>query len=120
MTTNAEAAAVLAKVSLAHRRTAPKIETREGQAAYAETWARIFSRYNLELPDLIEAVERRAATESVAPEPAEIVAHARAIRSERASRENADRDTRQAFEDRRDRALESRFDALAAGWSADR
>lgn len=117
MTTNAEAAAVLAKVVMAHRRTAPKIETKEERAAYAETWARIFSRYNLELPDLIEAVERRAATEASAPEPAEIVGHARAIRNERASRENANRETRQALEDKRDRALESRIKALGSSWS---
>lgn len=118
MTTNAEAAAVLAKVAIAHRRTAPKIDTREERAAYAETWARIFSRYGLELPDLIAAVERRAAVDADAPEPAEIVAHARAIRAERASRENADREIRQSREDRMDRQLESRVAELARGWSA--
>ncbi len=114
MTTNAEAAAVLLKVSIAHRRTAPKIEDPIERAAYAETWARIFSRYNLELPDLVAAVERRAAKERDAPEPAEIVEYARIIRSERASRENANREARQAFEDRRDRELEAKIANFAA------
>lgn len=112
MTTPAEAAAVLAHIALVHRRTAPKPANPEEATALAKAWARVFSQHNLELPDLLAAVEKRAADDGQAPEPAEVVKYARAIRSERGDRMSAGE--RRALEDARDAALEKRLLELRA------
>lgn len=106
MTTPAEATQVLAAISLVHRRTAPKPANNAEAEAMARTWARVFSRYDLELHDLLTAVEHRAGIESDAPEPADIVKYARAIRRDRSDRENADAEKRAERELKIDRRVE--------------
>lgn len=108
MTTPAEATQVLAVISLVHRRTAPKPANNAEAEAMARTWARVFTRYDLELHDLLAAVERRAGEKPDAPEPAEIVTYARAIRRDRSDRENADPELRAAREEKHDRSIELR------------
>lgn len=83
MTTTADALEVLTYVSLAHRKTAPKIEDREAALAIAGVWADLFSAHNLALPDLLAGVKLRAQYEAEAPEPAEIITFARKIRNDR-------------------------------------
>ncbi|CAJ0557640.1 unnamed protein product, partial [Mesorhabditis spiculigera] len=64
--TSREAAAVIAHIALVHRRTAPRPANNEEAIALAKSWARVFSQHNLELPDLLAAVEKRAADEGIA------------------------------------------------------
>lgn len=98
----ADAGRVLQLVSFVHRRTAirPASETEAKQIAVI--WADMFARYQLELPDLTEAVKRRAFKHPDAPEPGEIVQWARDVRQERTSREQADPQLRAAHEARLD------------------
>ncbi len=110
MTTPSEAAAVIAHIALVHRRTAPRPANNEEAIALAKSWARVFSQHNLELPDLLAAVEKRAADEGQAPEPAEIVKFARAIRSDRSDRMTPGE--RRALEDRRDAELAEKLSAI--------
>lgn len=90
MITPAEAAAVITKVSLVHRRTAPRPADATEAAAMAEAWAEVLNLHDLDLADLIAAVIRRAATESDAPEPADLAKHARIVRRERFERMSPD------------------------------
>lgn len=115
MTTPADATQVLAAISLVHRRTAPKPANAAEAEAMARTWARVFSRYDLELRDLLAAVERRAGEKPDAPEPAEIVTYARAIRRDRSDRENADREKRAEREEKIDRRVELREKLIELG-----
>lgn len=87
MTTTAEASKVLTLVSIAHRRTAPRIDDREAAIAIATVWADLFSAHNLGLEDLIAGVKLRAQHEADAPEPADIIEFARKVRRDRQANE---------------------------------
>lgn len=102
-TTPADAMQVLLIVQACHRRTAPRMDDEQAARATATIWAELFNTYQLELPDLIAAVKKRAATHADAPEPAEIISVAREIRRDRAERESTE--ARRHREDRRDRQL---------------
>ncbi len=106
MTSRADALDVMAIVAACHHRTAPRMDDREATLAIAQIWADLFSVHNLELPDLIAAVKKRALQHAEAPEPAEIITFARDIRAERGQRESTAE--REAREDQRDAELESR------------
>ena len=106
MITRADALDVMTLIQACHRRTAPRMDDREVTLATADVWARLFNAYRLKLPDLLEAVEKRARTNADAPEPAEIITFARDIRRDRGERMSTEE--RQALEDRRDAELEAR------------
>lgn len=89
MTTPSEAAEVLRHTTLCHRRTAIRPANETEAKAIAIIWAKIFSRHDFTLQQLLTAVERRAETEPTAPEPAEIITTARQLRRETAEREKA-------------------------------
>ncbi|WP_200996475.1 hypothetical protein [Mycobacteroides chelonae] len=109
MTTTADALEVMTVVTACHHRTAPRMDDPEATMATAKVWARVFSPWNLDLADLIAAVEKRAATHAESPEPAEIIAFARDIRTDRAQRESREqREVREAA-----------IDAKAEGRSAE-
>lgn len=113
MITRADVLEVMTVITACHHRTAPRLDDHEAALATAQVWAELFNGYRLELPDLVAAVKKRAATHSDAPEPAEIIAFAREIRRDRAERETTAQ--RQAREDQRDTELEAnraRLDAL--------
>lgn len=112
MTTTADALEVMTLVVACHHRTAPRMDDREATLATATIWAELFSQYQLELPDLIAGVKRRALGHAEAPEPAEIITFARELRAERCQRES--RAEREAREDRQDAALEARNQAKLA------
>lgn len=86
MTTRADALEVMTLVAACHHRTAPRMDDREATLATAQIWAELFSTYHLELPDLLAGVKRRALSHADAPEPAEIIHHAREIRRDRDAR----------------------------------
>lgn len=86
MTTTADALEVMTLIAACHRRTAPRMDDREATIAAARVWSDLFSVYNLDLPDLLAAVKKRALTHADAPEPAEIIRFARDIRRDRAER----------------------------------
>lgn len=112
MTTTAEALEVMAVVAACHHRTAPRLDDRQAALVTATIWAELFTTYNLDLPDLIAAVKKRASTHPEAPEPAEIIHHAREIRRDRSERET---DTeRRAREDARDAELDRKTLAAIA------
>lgn len=96
--TTADALEVMACVAACHPRTAPRWhDDPESTRFTAETWAKMFSRHNLSLPDLLAAVQNRAAdTADTAPEPGEIIQVARAIRRDRTDREMCTRDGQHA------------------------
>jgi hypothetical protein len=81
--TTSDAMQVMLVVQACHRRTAPRMDDREATIATAVIWAELFNEYRLELDDLTKAVKRRALSQADAPEPAEIIHHAREIRRER-------------------------------------
>ena len=109
----AAAGEVVRYTTLVHRRTAIRpANTKEAQAI-AIAWARIFARYGLERATLLEAVDERAASNPVAPEPAEIVAVAREIR--RRSAECETREEREARDERNDRKILERINATSFG-----
>jgi hypothetical protein len=114
MTAPADALEVMAVVAVCHHRTAPRMDDRDAALAAARIWADLFNVHKLELPDLVAAVKKRAASgHADAPEPAEIIAFAREIRRERAERESTA--ARQAREDQRDADLEARNRDRLAG-----
>jgi hypothetical protein len=84
--TDSDAAEVIEMVTFCHRRTAPRLDDPEAAKAMARVWARMFNAYKLSLEDLLAAVEKRALTNADAPEPAEIIEVARAIRRDRSQR----------------------------------
>ncbi|QDK01179.1 hypothetical protein I5J50_gp76 [Mycobacterium phage Purky] len=97
MISTADALDVMAIVAACHPRTAPRMDDEEAAIATATVWAEIFNSNGLDLDDLAEGVKHRAATEPNAPEPADIVAAARAVRRNRNEREGrAEREARQA------------------------
>lgn len=106
MTSRADALEVMTIVAACHHRTAPRMDDPQATLATAQIWADLFDVYKLELPDLIKAVKKRALSQAEAPEPAEIIQHAREIRRDRCEREpDAEREARQA---RRDAELDRR------------
>ncbi|OMB79261.1 hypothetical protein [Mycolicibacterium conceptionense] len=106
MTTTADALEVMTLVAACHHRTAPRMDDEQVTIATATIWAELFSQYQLELPDLLAGVKRRALGHAEAPEPAEIIAAAREHRAQRCQSES--RAEREAREDRHDAALEAR------------
>jgi len=104
LTTTAEALEVMAIVAACHHRTAPRMDDREATLATAAVWAELFSAYDLGLSDLVAGVKKRALSHAEAPEPAEIIHHARDIRLDRKQRQTAAE--REAIEDARDAELE--------------
>ncbi len=87
MTTISEAIEVMGIVAACHHRTAPRLDDREAIMITAKIWAELFNTHNLEFPDLKAAVMKRAAGGATdAPEPAEIITVARAIRRDRDER----------------------------------
>ena len=117
MTTTAEALEVMAVVAACHHRTAPRMDDREATIAIATIWAELFTAYQLDTADLIAAVKKRALTQPIAPEPADIIQFARDIRRDRRQRETTAE--RQAREDARDAELYARNQAKLAGIAAD-
>lgn len=115
MTTVADALEVMTLIAACHHRTAPRMDDEQVTLATATIWAELFSQYNLELPDLLAGVKRRALSQADAPEPAEIITAAREHRAERCQRESAAE--RRAREDRQDAALENRqrLNAIVSG-----
>lgn len=86
MITTADALDVMTVVAACHRRTAPRMDDEDATLAVAKIWADLFNRYRLDQADLIEAVKKRALAHADAPEPAEIIHHAREIRRDRTDR----------------------------------
>lgn len=97
MITVADAMKVMTAVAVCHHRTAPRMDDAEVVRVTAQIWANMFNAQKLALTDLLAAVEKRAGEgHHEAPEPGEIIAFARVIRSERASRESrAEREARE-------------------------
>lgn len=87
MITTSDAMKVMLHVQACHHRTAPRMDDDDVTIATAAIWAKLFNVYRLELPDLTDAVEKRAETHADAPEPAEIIHHAREIRRDRDARQ---------------------------------
>ncbi|MCM6776256.1 hypothetical protein NDR87_18820 [Nocardia sp. CDC159] len=83
MSTPAEAAQVLAKCACFD----PSFSRPD--KALAVGWAEAFSRYDLELPDLLEAVTRHYVESAERAMPTHLIRHAREIRRDRAEREKA-------------------------------
>lgn len=83
MITTADAVKVMSYVAACHHRTAPRMDDREAVLATATIWADLFNEYRLEMDDLLASVKKRATSEAVAPEPAEIIKFARERRRER-------------------------------------
>jgi hypothetical protein len=87
MITTSDAMKVMITIQACHPRTAPRMDDREVALATAAVQSELYNFHNLELPDLIAAVKKRAAMGAAdAPEPAEVITHARAIRQERNDR----------------------------------
>lgn len=107
MITRSDALDIMTAVVAAHPRTAPRWhDDPDAARATADIWAKMFNRHNLAAPDILEAVIVRAAdTPQTAPEPGELVAAARQIRQDRASREQGDRDQRALHEAKIDRKI---------------
>lgn len=78
---------VMFAIQRAHPRSAPRTDDPDVTRSIADMWAELFSTYRLELPDLIAAVKKRALTEPLSPEPAEIIKYARDIRRDRDARQ---------------------------------
>lgn len=111
MTTVSEAIEVMGVVAACHHRTAPRMDDREAVMVTAKIWSDMFNVHNLELADLKAAVMKRAAGGAVdAPEPAEIITVARAIRMDRADRETNEQ--RAAREELLDAKAEGRKAAI--------
>jgi hypothetical protein len=81
-----DAMQVMLIVQACHQRTAPRMDDLDVVKATATIWAELFNEYRLTLPDLIAGVKKRALTNPDAPEPAEIIHHAREIRRDRDTR----------------------------------
>lgn len=82
MTTPHEAAQVLTKCALFD----PVFV--KPDANLARGWAEAFSRYQLELPDLLEAVTNHYCESAERAMPATLIAQARKVRKERAERDD--------------------------------
>lgn len=107
MTSVSEAIEVMGVVAACHHRTAPRMDDREAVLAIAQVWAEMFTYHQLDVEDLKAAVMRRAANGAAdAPEPAEIIMVARAIRRDRTERETTEQ--RQARENAWDAELLAR------------
>ncbi|SDT84490.1 hypothetical protein [Gordonia westfalica] len=101
----ADAGQVLKHTAFVHRRTAIRPKSEKEAQEIAIVWARMFARYKLDLPELLEAVERRAIKHQDAPEPGEIVQWAREVRQEWSSRAQADPEQRALHEAKIDRKI---------------
>ncbi|MDG3012401.1 hypothetical protein G4X40_19865 [Rhodococcus sp. D2-41] len=112
MTTPAEAAKVLAKCSCFD----PVFS--KPDAALATGWAEAFSRYELELVDLLAAVTNHYCECADRAMPSHLIAQARKLRRERSERETAIE--RRAREGRIDHQLEARMTALGNAFAIDR
>lgn len=115
--TASDAMQVMLIVQACHPRTAPRMDDRDVVKATAAVWAELFSQYRLTLPDLIAGVKRRALSHADAPEPAEIIHHAREIRRDRDARRGPTTDYENRCElkgeDTRQQALNrQRLDAM--------
>jgi hypothetical protein len=87
MITTSQAIEIMGTVAACHHRTAPRMDDREAVMITAKIWAKLFNAHNLEFPDLEAAVMKRATAGAIdAPEPAEIITAARAIRRDRDER----------------------------------
>lgn len=90
MTSRADVLELMALIAVCHRRTAPRLDDEEVTLATATVWADMFSQFQLELPELVAAVKQRALTCTDAPEPADIIRVARAVRQDRIERQGYD------------------------------
>ncbi|AMS02819.1 hypothetical protein SEA_YEEZY_74 [Gordonia phage Yeezy] len=115
--TRADALEVMSCVAACHPRTAPRWHDDPQAAQFtADTWARMFNRHNLELRDLLAAVERRAAdTTDTAPEPGEIIQSARTVRRDRSDAEMATDEGRA----RRDAAIDAKVQRMISPLAAE-
>mgnify|MGYP001103518797 CR=1 FL=1 len=86
MITPADAMEVLTLIAACHHRTAPRLDDEATARATATVWAELLNAHRLDKADALAAVKRRAATNPVAPEPAEVIAVAREIRRDRDAR----------------------------------
>jgi len=116
MTSTAETLDVIQHIASVHPRTAPRVDDLEATYTTATIWAELFSRHHLGRDELIAAVNRRAESDVVAPEAAEIIQVARETR-----RDKAERETRQEMEARQSartpRAIHGRYQRDdPAGW----
>jgi len=84
--TPADAMEVLTLIAACHHRTAPRLDDEATARATATVWAELLNAHRLDKADALAAVKRRAATNPVAPEPAEVIAVAREIRRDRDAR----------------------------------
>jgi hypothetical protein len=84
--TAADAMQVMLTVQACHHRTAPRMDDQQVTRATATIWAELFNEYQLDIPDLVAAVKKRALGHADAPEPAEIIEFAREIRRDRSAR----------------------------------
>ena len=111
-----DAMQVMVVVAACHQRTAPRMDDREVVLATASVWAELFNAYRLTLPDLVAGVKKRALSHAEAPEPAEIIHHAREIRRERDARRGPTAEYERACElkgaDTRELANRRRLDAV--------
>lgn len=110
--TTADALAVMAEIAACHPRTAPRVDDTQATLAIAATWARLFAAAHLTRTELVDAVHRRALSQAGAPEPAELIAVARAARQDRAMREPDS--ARRAREDAIDARAAAAVEAIAA------
>jgi hypothetical protein len=117
MTTTSDAIEVMGVVAACHHRTAPRMDDPEAVMVTAKIWSDLFNVHNLDVADLKAAVMKRAASGAAdAPEPAEIIAVARAIRMDRSDRESSEQ--RAAREEAIDAKAEGRkhvIEQFAAG-----
>lgn len=96
--TASDAMQVMVVVQACHQRTAPRMDDRDVVLATASVWAELFNAYRLTLADLVAGVKKRALSHAEAPEPAEIIHHAREIRRDRDTRTGPTPDYERACE----------------------
>lgn len=97
MITTADALDVMAIVAACHPRTAPRMDDEEAAVTTATVWAELFNAHKLSCDDLAEGVKLRAASQSDAPEPADIINAAKTVRRNRTESESREaREARQA------------------------
>ena len=100
MITTSDAIEVMGRVAICHHKTAPGMDDPTAVKVTACVWARMFNECKLTLDVLLEAVEKRAASNPDAPEPAEIISVAREIRRDRSARwDDDDQADHEAFLD---------------------
>lgn len=114
--TASDAMRVMLVVQACHPRTAPRMDDLDAVRVTATVWAELFSEYRLTLADLEAGVKKRALSHAEAPEPAEIIHHAREIRRERDARRGPTAEYERACElkgaDTRELANRRRLDAV--------